>query len=122
MAGINNLTTISQEQFLQLLSAQLQNQDPLNPVSDKDLVAQLTSVSTVSGITQLNASFAQMLQFQQLTGGSNLLGRTVEFATTSGNASGVVSAVNSSSDGTIRLTVGNQRILLSDVVKVTATP
>lgn len=116
----NNLTTLSQDQFLQLLSAQLKNQDPLNPVSDRDLVTQLSQVSTVSGIAQLNATFAQVLQLQQLTQGSSLIGRRVDYTTSSGAAaSGVVSAVTSSG-GNVNLQIGNQSVALSSVTKVQA--
>src|SRR5581483_4131830 len=63
----NSLSSISQDQFLQLLVAQLQNQDPLDPVSNKDLLAQLAQFSTLQGVTQLNANFGDLLQLQQLT-------------------------------------------------------
>jgi flagellar basal-body rod modification protein FlgD len=115
---VNNLTTLTQDQFLKLLSAQLQNQDPLDPVSDQDLVTQLSQVSTVNGITQLNASFSQILQLQQLTQGASLIGRTVDYAGGAGPASGVVSALTTASDGTINLQIGGNSVPLSGVTKI----
>src|SRR3954470_5845339 len=76
---------IGQDQFLQLLIAQLQSQDPLDPVSDKDFIAQLTSLNTLQGIQSLNANFSEMLKLQQLTQGVDLIGKTVTFTPTDGS-------------------------------------
>ncbi|WP_405279734.1 flagellar hook assembly protein FlgD [Cobetia sp. Ld8] len=44
------------DQFMTLLVAQMQNQDPMDPVSNSDLTAQLAQISTVSGIEELNTT------------------------------------------------------------------
>jgi flagellar basal-body rod modification protein FlgD len=117
--AISNVTGLNQEQFLQLLTAQLQNQNPLEPVSDKDLISELSQVSSVNGIAQLNATFSQFLQLQQLSQGSSLIGRAVEFTSANGPASGVVTAVTSS-NGSINLQIGDQSVPLSSITKVQA--
>ena len=55
MSSISSLSSLTQDQFLKLLTAELRNQDPTNPISSQDLVTQMSQVSTVSGIAQLNA-------------------------------------------------------------------
>jgi flagellar basal-body rod modification protein FlgD len=42
------------ESFLLLLTTQLQNQDPLNPLENNELTTQIAQINTVSGIEQLN--------------------------------------------------------------------
>lgn len=42
------------ESFLQVLTAQLQNQDPLNPLENAELTSQLAQINMVTGIEQLN--------------------------------------------------------------------
>lgn len=42
------------ENFLTLLTTQLQNQDPLNPMENHEMTSQLAQISTVSGVEQLN--------------------------------------------------------------------
>ena len=42
------------ESFLTLLTTQLQNQDPLNPMENHEMTSQLAQISTVSGIESLN--------------------------------------------------------------------
>lgn len=70
---------MGRDQFLQLLVAQLKNQDPLDPVKNEDFLAQLAQFSTLEGMQQLNTSFSDLLALQQLTEGANLIGKTVVF-------------------------------------------
>jgi flagellar basal-body rod modification protein FlgD len=49
-------TAATQDRFLTLLVAQLQNQDPLNPMDNAQITSQMAQLSTVSGIDKLNAT------------------------------------------------------------------
>jgi flagellar hook assembly protein FlgD len=49
---------LGQDQFLQLLVAQMANQDPLSPTSDTEFIAQLAQFSSLEQISALNASMA----------------------------------------------------------------
>jgi len=52
--------------FLQLLVAQMNNQDPLNPVDNSQLTTQMAQISTVTGINNLNSSVTNLMaQLQQ---------------------------------------------------------
>ncbi|MBV2234795.1 MAG: flagellar hook assembly protein FlgD [Sterolibacterium sp.] len=51
----------AQDRFLKLLTAQLKNQDPLNPLDNAQMTSQLAQISTVDGITKLNATMQSML-------------------------------------------------------------
>src|ERR1700682_5323882 len=66
-------------EFLKLLVTQLQNQDPLSPISDSNFAAQLAQFSTLSGIEKLNSNFSDMLLLQELTQGANLVGKKVVY-------------------------------------------
>ena len=48
------------DRFLTLLVAQLQNQDPLNPMDNAQVTTQMAQISTVSGINQLNDTVASL--------------------------------------------------------------
>ncbi|WP_374623418.1 flagellar hook assembly protein FlgD [Pandoraea sp.] len=54
--GANDL----QNSFLKLLVAQMNNQDPLNPMDNSQVTSQLAQISTVSGITQLNTTLSSV--------------------------------------------------------------
>ncbi len=49
-----------QDRFMKLLVAQLNNQDPMNPMDNAQLTSQTAQISTVSGIEQLNNSVLAM--------------------------------------------------------------
>ncbi|MDI3518101.1 MAG: flagellar basal-body rod modification protein FlgD [Caldanaerobacter sp.] len=56
----NKVTTKSElgkDDFLMLLVTQLKNQDPLNPVDDKEFLAQLAQFSALEQMRNLNESF-----------------------------------------------------------------
>jgi flagellar basal-body rod modification protein FlgD len=54
-------TSSEQDRFLKLLTTQLKNQDPLNPMDNAQMTSQLAQISTVDGITKLNATLQQLL-------------------------------------------------------------
>ncbi len=67
-------------QFLTLLTTQLQNQDPMNPMENAELTSQLAQLSTVEGIEKLNTMMSQLLSAQESSDGlqaAALIGRGV---------------------------------------------
>ncbi len=56
--------TLGQDDFLQLLIAQLQNQDPLNPTDSTEFTAQLASYSQLEQSFNLNESMNQLVESQ----------------------------------------------------------
>jgi len=121
-AALNSASTPNaqnlQNQFLQLLTTQLKNQDPLNPVSSTDMVAQLAQISNLSATEQLNSNFSDLLMLNQLTQGANLVGDTVQYYNgNSGIAQGMVAAA-SVQNGQLLLNVNGQAVPLSEVISV----
>lgn len=79
-AGTITSAADMQNQFLTLLVAQLQNQDPLNPVDNAQMTSQMAQISTVSGIEKLNdtvQSVTSQFSMMQMLQGTNMIGRTV---------------------------------------------
>ncbi|MCX7660372.1 MULTISPECIES: flagellar hook capping FlgD N-terminal domain-containing protein [Caldimonas] len=80
-SGISTSNDIgAQDRFLKLLVAQMQNQDPLNPLDNAQVTSQMAQIQTVTGIEKLNASLQTMAysftQAQALQGAA-LIGRDV---------------------------------------------
>ncbi len=67
------MNQMNQQDFLQLLTTQLQHQDPANPVSDSQLAAELAQFSTASGVNALN----QKVQGLQQSAATSRLTRSV---------------------------------------------
>jgi flagellar basal-body rod modification protein FlgD len=114
-----SLSGIGQDQFLQLLIAQLKNQDPLSPVDNSQFITQLASLNTVQGLQDLNASFAQQLKLQQLSQGADLIGKTISYLPTGATETrtGQVSSVEVQS-GTFVLQVGADQVPLDQIQSV----
>ena len=69
-----------QDRFLKLLVAQLNNQDPMNPMDNAQMTTQMAQINTVTGIQQVNESLKGMAdQFTslQMMQGLSMVGRDV---------------------------------------------
>ena len=53
-------TSLGQEDFLRLMTTQLQNQDPFAPMDNGDFIAQMAQFSTVTGITEINNNLTEL--------------------------------------------------------------
>ena len=77
--------SLSKEDFLQLLLCQLKQQDPLEPVSNTEFLAQMSQLTSVETLQDLNKKMEQLVTLQQLAWeqqeiaySASLLGRIVE--------------------------------------------
>jgi len=88
--------TMDKEAFLKLLVAQMSNQDPLEPMDNKDMVLQLAQFSSIEGTNNLNNNFTSFMNTNNLTVASSMIGKTVVYsdATTGYDVMGNVSKVN----------------------------
>lgn len=115
MAAVTFNSQVGQDQFMQLLVTQLRNQDPLSPVNQQDFLGQLAQFSSLQGIEQLNANFAESLKFQQLSQGGGLVGSQVEYTNSSGEAkSGLIDSARIL-NGALRFQIGDDTVGLSDI-------
>lgn len=110
--------TLDQDDFLNLLVTQLKMQDPLDPQSNTDFIAQMAQFSSLSTNTSTNEKVTDLestAQFQQANG---LLGRTVILQSDSSKqVTGTVSGITIDA-GTPKIVVNNQAYDLSQVVSV----
>jgi flagellar basal-body rod modification protein FlgD len=70
----------AEDRFLKLLVAQMQNQDPLNPMDNAQVTSQMAQIQSVNGIEKLNRTVEGLgTQFAQLSAlqGASLVGRDV---------------------------------------------
>jgi flagellar basal-body rod modification protein FlgD len=98
---------LGQEDFLEILLTQLTYQDPLEPLDNKDFIAQLaqfTSLEQSRLVTENTDILARLTTVSQSVG---LLGRTVEVNTDEGSVVGSVNTVNFAEDGSPLLTIEN---------------
>ena len=104
-SAVNPNSLLDKDDFLKLFVTQLQHQDPMSPMDNDQMVAQMSQLSTVEQLTNLATTNGQMAQSLALSGAVGLIGHTVTW-TDSDKAehSGVVEKV-STKDGAPSLTV-----------------
>lgn len=110
VAGSSQLNAINEKTFMQLLTAQLQHQDPTHPVSEEQLAAEMAAFSTATGIDTLNTTASQIASGQQsgsLGTASGLIGKQVATAgnalvtDSSGKAQGAFTIPAATTDATV---------------------
>jgi len=89
--------TLGYNDFLQLLLAQMQNQDPLNPTDSTQYVSQLASFSNVEQGINMNSKLDQLLVDSNISQASTMVGLTITSA--DGATTGVVKSVRIDSSG-----------------------
>lgn len=113
-------TTTSQlkDEFLNLLVAQLKNQDPTSPIDNSQYVAELAQFSSLEQMQNMNSNISQLVTLQQNSGDSNsllyatnMLGKNVEATDPDTNAtySGKVESYQIK-NSEVYFTVGGQSI------------
>jgi flagellar basal-body rod modification protein FlgD len=96
---------LGKDQFLKLFVAQLQHQDPMNPMEDSDFMGQMASFSTLEQVTNMASANEAMAANLHLSQSVGLIGRTVTWMDEADVAhTGVVEKV-SQQDGYPVLTV-----------------
>lgn len=91
---------MGKDEFLKLLIIQLQHQDPLNPLEDKEFIAQMAEFSSLEQMINLNMNLIEFMELQKLSEASNLIGREVEFFIEEGKVlKGIVDRVQFNRDG-----------------------
>jgi len=110
--GNGGLPPISQSDFLQLITAQLQDQDPTQPADPNQMLNELASLSEVSGMNNMDSSIGSLsssMQSAQLLNGTNLIGHGVLASgstaalTAGGQVSGAVQAPAGATSVTIQV-------------------
>ncbi|MDD2863909.1 MAG: flagellar hook assembly protein FlgD [Methylococcales bacterium] len=80
-------TSLGQDDFLKLMTTQMTHQDPNNPMQNGEFLSQMAQFGTVSGIQDLQKSFADFsnsIQSNQALQASGLVGRTVSAPSNTG--------------------------------------
>ena len=117
-AGTNPNAILGKDDFLKLLVTQLQHQDPMNPMDDKDFMGQMAQFSSLEQITNLVTATQAQSFSTQMSQAVGLIGHNVSWVAADGtNGTGTASKV-SISDGAIQITVGDFQITPDEIVQV----
>ena len=125
MAASSEITSASnlQMDYMNLLITQLQNQNPLEPLDNNEMAAQLAQFSQLQQLESMNNSFAEVLSATELSYANSLLGKEVTFIMENETGaseiiSGKVEQVFNNIDGEILLGIGNYMLAPKDIISV----
>ena len=110
-AGVaGNKKDIGQDQFLELMLAQMKNQDPLKPMENGDFLAQLAQFSTATGVSELKTGLDRLtesLSADKALTAASLIGRDVLVAseTLVQDGAGAAGALDLSAAGAVRIDI-----------------
>ena len=118
-SAVNPKSLLSKDDFMKLFVTQLQHQDPMSPMDNNQMVAQMSQLSTVEQLTNLATTNGHMAQELAASNAVGLIGRTVTWTDSSdAEHTGVVQKV-STKDGAPSLTVaGTEGVDPSSITQV----
>ncbi|UOQ93223.1 flagellar hook assembly protein FlgD [Halobacillus shinanisalinarum] len=128
--GGTESNTLGKDAFLKILMAQIQNQSPLDPMKDKEFIAQMTQFSSLEQMTNMSQAMQGFMTSQSLppvVKYSGMIGKEVTYPVHDGTgaatelATGVVKAV-SQKEGETKLELQNgESVYVYDITKVSET-
>lgn len=114
-------SNVDSDQFMQLLLAELQNQDPLEPMKNSDMVQQMSQIRNIGATDQLTSTLSTLRESQELVTASGLIGQKVEGLADDASAiNGVVDRVTVETDSenntrNVKVHVGNQTMQIRNI-------
>lgn len=89
------LANVDIDQFLELMLAELQNQDPLDPIDNSEFLQQITQIREIGAADQLSQTLDAVLSGQNLATASGLIGKEISALSDDGSdVRGLVSRVS----------------------------
>ncbi len=111
---------LGQNDFLKLLTAQMQNQDPFDPVDNTQMVAQMAQFSSLAGITEMSSTLkaiADKLGGTSMSDALGYVGRAVlvegatNYPMTNGAVAGAIELDGNATDVAVTITGANGAVL-----------
>lgn len=94
--------TVDYNTFLQLLIAEMKNQDPTNPMDTSQYMSQFAQLSSVEQAMQTNTKLDSLLSSQALSQADGLIGKNVSFTDSTGATfTGKVASISINSNGSV---------------------
>ncbi|MFD0959484.1 flagellar hook capping FlgD N-terminal domain-containing protein [Paenibacillus chungangensis] len=120
----NPSDALGKDQFLSILVAQLRNQDPMQPMQDRDFIAQMAQFTAVE--QQMNMANELALLRQSIGSASSIIGKSIQWQEFDEEGDvvtlgGTVDAVLSK-DGLLYAKVGDKEVAMDYVISISDNP
>ena len=116
-SGTSN-TAMQMDDFLQLLTSQISNQDPLEPMKDTEFISQMANIASLEQMQQFTEGFEIFASSQKDMVAQAYLGKMVNISEDGLEVSGLVDSVEKDSDGEVFVTVADKNYLPANITRV----
>ncbi len=117
-ANTDPISNMTSNDFLKLMIAEMQNQDPTSPMDNSQILQQLSQMQSINSSKQLSDTLQGVALGQSLLSSAALIGRNVKAMTDDGKTiNGSVDKVIIE-DSTPKLLVNNQKIQMKNVSEI----
>jgi len=119
---LNGFAALTSQDFLKMLIVELKNQDPTQPVSNSELLQQLSQMQALQSNVELKDTLSNFASNSQISSGASFLGKTVT-GTNSQNqtVTGVADRVFQD-NGTLMIGIGSDSVSVANITGVSITP
>ena len=111
-------TAMQMDDFLQLLTSQISNQDPLEPMKDTEFISQMANIASLEQMQQFTEGFEMFASSQKDMVAQAYLGKMVNISEDGLEVSGLVDSVEKDSDGEVFVTVADKNYLPANITRV----
>jgi len=120
-ANSDRLNDLTMSDFIKMMVAQLENQDPMNPMSNTEMLQQISQMRSITSSDRLTTSIESLSLGQALSTASSLIGKTVTgIDTLNQSVTGKVDKVTIE-NGEAKLYVGSSIINVGNVTAIENT-
>jgi flagellar basal-body rod modification protein FlgD len=124
-----DLRNLDMSRFMDLMIAELQNQDPLNPVDNAQLLQQISQIREIGATNQLTETLQSVLNGQQIATAGSLIGKDIRaLSDDRKDVSGTVDRVtierdpNDDTKHSLRVHVGSKSVKLKNIREILEKP
>jgi flagellar basal-body rod modification protein FlgD len=115
----NGFSDLTSDQFVEIMFAELRNQDPLKPSDSQAMLDQLSSLRSIESDLQFGQRLNQLVSRNDFSAASGLIGSVVSGITTEAEqVIDTIFSVSKTSQGPVLNLSGGQRMKLDDIIEV----
>ena len=110
--------SLQMDDFLQLLTSQITNQDPLEPMKDTEFISQMANIASLEQMEQFSKGFSKFADSQHAMLAQGYLGHEVKIQDNDREISGIVESINTNDEGTPEIVVNGSAYSPSSIKEV----
>jgi flagellar basal-body rod modification protein FlgD len=121
-SGQNGFAALTSQDFLRMLITELKNQDPTQPVSNAELLQQLSQMQALQSNVELKSTLEDFASNEQIASGASFLGKVVSGTDANNNQVAGVADRVFMQNGTLMIGVGSSSVSVANVTGVSLQP